>query len=669
MKTVVSFVSNCRIFSFSTISLLISLFFVQASFAEYIDSDLEELLITKISAVSKYEQKAWEAPASVTIITAEEIEKYGYRTLTEVLNSASGFFIRYDRNYDYIGVRGFNRPTDYINRILLLIDGHTNNERYYGAAFFGSDLSIDLSCIERVEIARGPGSAMYGTGAMLAVVNVVTKKGRGIDGLNAGVEAGSYGRKGGSILFGKEYDSGADFAFSGNISDVEGQDLHYSEYDSVEGGWARGMNREKYYGLIARMTYKKWSIYAYTNSRKKWIPTGSWEMNFGEGQPFTIDQRSSLEAAYEYGISAELSVKFRAYLDYYYYTGKYVYDLNEFDSDLEHWGGSEIQLLWDSSPANRLTCGIEYINVIKAQNKYWDTQEIIINTNHPYPACSIYLQDSYQIKQNLSIQAGLRYDNYLSFGEAVTPRFALVYCPYKSGIFKLLYGEAFRAPNLYETKYVDPGTQIGNDNLEAERITTSEIVWEQKIGRKAWANLTIFNYTMNDIIESVQLNNGSEVLQFQNKGKIEALGVEAGWNLMMAKGIIAYSSFSYQDLKDPLTEEYLTNSPLYIGKGGISARLNSYLNGALDMQYESKRRTVKNTYTDPFLLANLNFVITPGGSRSKEKDSIAERMNIQLKIANLFNTSYSYPAGYEHIQPEIKQDGRNFLLRLNYKLK
>ena len=140
-------------------------------------SSLDELLDVKISGAAKYEQTARQAPASVTIITSEDIERYGYRTLADALMTVRGFFVSYDRNYTYVGVRGFSRPTDYNNRILLLLDGHTLNENVYGAAQLGSELPIELDLVERIEIVRGPGSALYGTGAMLAVVNVVLKKG------------------------------------------------------------------------------------------------------------------------------------------------------------------------------------------------------------------------------------------------------------------------------------------------------------------------------------------------------------------------------------------------------------------------------------------------------------------------------------------------------------
>jgi len=79
--------------------------------------------IPSVYAASKYDQKVTQAPSYVTIITSDEIAAYGYRTLAEILESVPGFYVTYDRNYDYLGVRGFSRPGDYNSRVLLLVDG------------------------------------------------------------------------------------------------------------------------------------------------------------------------------------------------------------------------------------------------------------------------------------------------------------------------------------------------------------------------------------------------------------------------------------------------------------------------------------------------------------------------------------------------------------------
>ena len=118
--------------------------------------DLMEIEVDSVYGASKYLQKVTQAPASISIVTAEEIQKYGYRTLADVLRSVRGFYITYDRNYSYVGVRGFARPGDFNSRILVLVDGHRVNDNIFDQAFLGTDFPVDIDLIDRIEVIRGP---------------------------------------------------------------------------------------------------------------------------------------------------------------------------------------------------------------------------------------------------------------------------------------------------------------------------------------------------------------------------------------------------------------------------------------------------------------------------------------------------------------------------------
>jgi outer membrane receptor for ferrienterochelin and colicins len=140
-------VNNCAGKAIFGVILLIMVLHT-ASFAGHDEPPLpltsyneEALLFSEIPSVigaSKYEQKVTEAPSSVSIITSSEIKKYGYRTLADILRGVTSFFVTYDRNYSYVGVRGFGRPGDYNTRILLLIDGHRTNDNVYDSAMIGT---------------------------------------------------------------------------------------------------------------------------------------------------------------------------------------------------------------------------------------------------------------------------------------------------------------------------------------------------------------------------------------------------------------------------------------------------------------------------------------------------------------------------------------------------
>jgi outer membrane receptor for ferrienterochelin and colicin len=185
---------------------------------------LDSLLNTRISSVSKYAQTTTEAPASVTIVSSDEIRGYGYRNLEEVLENVRGLYFSNDHNYPYVGVRGFGEPTDYNDRILVLVDGHTLNEHVWGSAPVGSDLPINLAAVERIEVVRGPASVLYGTSAMFGVINIVTKTGTQLDGVIVSGRLGTGGAREGAVAAGYALGAGGSFAFSALVNHSDGLD-------------------------------------------------------------------------------------------------------------------------------------------------------------------------------------------------------------------------------------------------------------------------------------------------------------------------------------------------------------------------------------------------------------------------------------------------------------
>ena len=129
----------------------------------------------------------------MSFITAEEIARYGYRTLADILRGVRGMYVSDDRNFSFLGARGFGKPGDYNSRILLLINGHRVNDNVFGQAEIGAEFGLDPATFERVEIIRGPASSLYGDSAFFAVVNVITQTGAAIDGTTVTYETGSNG--------------------------------------------------------------------------------------------------------------------------------------------------------------------------------------------------------------------------------------------------------------------------------------------------------------------------------------------------------------------------------------------------------------------------------------------------------------------------------------------
>jgi len=195
----------------SKIGLLITFFLFAATAVaqqetkDLTETSLEDLANVQVYSASKHMQSVSEAPSSVTVVTADEIQKYGYRTLADVLRSVRGFYITYDRDYSYLGVRGFERLGDYNNRILLLLDGHRINNNVYEQAMLGTEFPTDVDLIERVEVIRGPSSSLYGSDAFFAVINVITRKAPQFKGLELSFEPASFDTYKGRASYGGQY--------------------------------------------------------------------------------------------------------------------------------------------------------------------------------------------------------------------------------------------------------------------------------------------------------------------------------------------------------------------------------------------------------------------------------------------------------------------------------
>ena len=181
------------------------------------DMSLEDLMLVKIDSVqsaSGFTQKLTEAPASVTIITSEDIQRYGYRTLADILRNVRGFYVTYDRNYSDLGVRGDGLPGQYNNSITLLIDGHRLNDNIYDGLLLGTDFQLDVDLIDRVEVIRGPNSSLYVASAFLGVINVITKRGSDLKGVSVAASAASYGSYEARLSYGKKFDNGLELLLS-----------------------------------------------------------------------------------------------------------------------------------------------------------------------------------------------------------------------------------------------------------------------------------------------------------------------------------------------------------------------------------------------------------------------------------------------------------------------
>jgi outer membrane receptor for ferrienterochelin and colicins len=628
---------------------------------------LEELMEVEIPTVysaSKYEQKVTQAPSSVSIVTAEEIKKYGYRTLADILRSIRSFYISYDRNYSYVGVRGFSPPGDYNSRILLLIDGHRINEDVYDSISMGTDFILDVDLIERVEVVRGPSSSLYGGNAFFAVINIITKQGQNFKGPEVSGEAGSFYTYRNRLTYGNRFQNGLEVLFSGSYYHSKGdQHLFFKEFDdpTTNDGVAENCDGDQFYSLFSNVSFKDFNLQGAYVSRDKTIPTGSYGADFNDPHNRTIDAQGYLDLKYEHSFDDQLDVVARLFYDDYYCRGDYIYS-SVLNKDLawgKRWGG-ELKFFKMLLRNHKVTLGGKFNDNFRQDQRNYDVAPYLLYLDEKDDSGNwgVYIQDEFSILKNLILNGGFRHDQYSTFGGTNNPRMALIYNPFEKTIFKLLYGTAFRPPNVYELYYNDSGwTAKSNPDLEPETIRTYEIVYEQYLGKRFSATTSLFTYKIKDLISQI-LDPSDSLLVFHNIEEVKAKGIEFELDGKWPNGLEGRVSYSFTKTKDLETGEVLTNSPKHLAKFNlIFPLMRDKIFLGMEEQFTGNRKTLAGKKADAFFITNLNLF-----SQNLIKD-----LEIFASVYNLFNRKYSDPGGAEHLQNLLKQDGQVFRFKLTYR--
>lgn len=617
---------------------------------------LDSLLTIPVKSASKYWQDIMDAPSSVSIISSQDIKDYGYKTLYDALQNVRGFYLSNDRNYTYLGVRGFSRPTDYNNRILILVNGQRLNENIYGSVDLGNGTYPDLSTIEQIEIVRGPGSVLYGNNAMFAVINLITKTGADVNAFKIIADYGSWQNKRFTMSYGKEYNSGLDLLISANAGDIKGADLYYPEFnaDSTNHGVAHNLDGEKYFGFYSTIAKNDFKLSTYLTSRRKDIPTASFGTLFNK-LSYTTDSKAFVDFSYDHNSSCGIEFMTHLYYSYYRYDGFYPYlDFSNSDQSIGHGLGGEFQIVWDIGSQNRLTSGLNISYNPVATYKYsYSNSFSLFDGNFPFTTYSAYIQDDYKPLRNLSFIIGASASQYSGNKVQFSPRMAVIYKPSGTSSLKYLYGQAFRFPDVNENNYSDPLSNFNKSvSLNPEEIETHEISFEKSLGNY-YGIISLYRNQVENLIDT-QLNPDSS-LQFENFSKVKTFGAEFHLDFTLHKYFKVFINYVWQQSRDVNNKE-ISNSPTHLFNIGSSINILQNLTVAPVLHYESGRKTVYDTYTRPFLLTNLNI----------NYSFMDEKIGLSLKFINLFDVPWNVPGGYEHIQPAISQDGRNFIFSINY---
>jgi len=238
---------------------------------------LEQLLDLPVVGASKYEQKQSEVAAAVSILTRDDIRAFGWRTLGDALASLPGMHTSYDRQYGYVGMRGFGLPGDLNTRILLMLDGNRVNDPVFDGGPTGREFPLDMGLVERIEFIPGSGGAVYGQNAMLGVVNVITRNGAAINGTELAAGAQSSQRLGEArATWGRKLDNDLDLVLSVSGMRARGEDLFFDYGAAGVSGVASGLNGERAEQVFARASRGHWSFDFQSGDRRKDDPTAAY---------------------------------------------------------------------------------------------------------------------------------------------------------------------------------------------------------------------------------------------------------------------------------------------------------------------------------------------------------------------------------------------------------
>jgi len=484
----------------------------------FLDVHLKRLQ-PQVEAATKSLTRAEDAPASISIITAEQIRALGYQTLSEALRAVRGVVSSNDRVYEAIGFHGLSPPGDYTRRVLVLIDGHPYNDIVTGQGYVGRDLDVDLDTVERIEVVRGPGSVLYGTGALFGVINVVTRHPAPGAHVEAGGVIGTLDSTTGRVSAGMRNENG-ELWVSGAGYHGAGQPV----FPWSDGTLAFNADGEsaKHGDLLGRAG--PFTLRAAINDRIKTVPTGVYGTRPDAGTTYR-DLRAFAELRFDQPwkhatLSARLSY------DYGLFEGHYMQvmppDLR--DDFRSHWLTGEARL---ELPLGRhhVTIGGQAQDLLEVKQRSFedvamgatyfsnDTKEII---------ASAYVVDDWVPSQRLRANLGVRADDYgKSFGLTVNPRLAVIAQPYVGGNTKLLLGRAFRAPTVYERFYNDGGaTQIAAESLgtlSPETMISGEIEHTHAVSDELQIVAAAFAEQLDNMVILQETMPGSNVFVFSNQ--------------------------------------------------------------------------------------------------------------------------------------------------------
>lgn len=641
---------------------------------------LDDLLNLEVSVASKSDETASDAPSSVTVFSYKEIKNMGITTLDELLNYVPGFQVTRDIEQgtaNRFSSRG--RGSALSESILFLLNGNRINDLYTGGASL-LNRNIPIENIKQIEIIRGPGSALYGSNAFLGVVNIVTKtEGNSLVisyGENKFTEISvNYGHKFENELEfqtfiqiskneGYEYSNISDiFGYTANTSDpIVGQDANFQmKYKDLIlsmrymqrrlndfmtfGGLANSTNQEETYQTSFNLKYQK-------SFNKISLSTGA-GYSFDKWNTKALLIPKDLEIAPGFALSENFiggpileSYNLNLYADF-----TFDFEKNKLIAgiQLENTGITDAANIMTHHPIE-----LEY----QGRFKRFDG-DLSFNKDEKRTILGLYIQNKFSASENLTLIAGLRYDNYNDFGTSFNPRAALIYkFPFK-GKVKVMYGRAFRAPNFLELYDKNNPVDFGNPDLDAEKVQTIEFSYIHTFEKLQFTGNYFYNKIEDIIVLSNPIDHPNNPLgapTFINQGELKTQGLEFEVKSSPFSNVIV--NLTYTHIFDGDNLPSLSHDGLQVshnfGSFIINANFNK-LNINVSGIYRDKMDVLPSQ--DSYLIIN-----------SSAKYHITSNLFFKLSVKNLFDKDFYTYTNTAGLPMGIINPGRQIYCSINIDL-
>jgi iron complex outermembrane receptor protein len=629
---------------------------------------LEELMQMRVvTAASKFAQPISDAPSSVVVLTASDIRDHGWRTLADALATLPGLYVTNDRNYTYLGARGFLRPGDYNSRFLLLVDGMRINDAVYDQALIGTEGLIDMDMIKRIEFVPGPGSAVYGSNALFGVINVVTRDGSGLSGVQGAVTVAGQGERKARTSYGWHGQNGADLLLSASAFNRTGRDLYYAEFDTPETnrGIARHLDWDRAQNFLIKGSYGGVTLSASHVARTKGVPTASFDAVFNAPDS-TRDTQTSIGLAWNGQLAPALALAVQLQSGQADYEGPGWYPDIEgvvrqnVDGAHARWYGASAHATLTNLPGQKIVVGAELGRDAHRDQYNYNLQpyELLLNDHRDAMRRAVFVEDEIRLPGGFLVNAGARFDdNEGTETRRFSPRVAVMVKATPVDTVKLIAGSAFRAANAYEMYYALPemaGGLLPNPNLRPEKIATRELVLEHVLADGGHATLSLFRYAVDDLI-SQQLDPATGMLIFRNIDQADARGLEAALDRDFGS-VRLRASYSWQ-LARGTGGVPLVDSPRHLAKANLTAPLG-WRGGRIGAELLcSGKRLADQGAAGGYCVAN----VTLSALR------VTPRAELTLSAYNATGKQYADVAGPAFVQTALAREGRTLAAKLDWR--